>query len=59
MNPPLDSLELLREIYVFIGMKHKNLRPWGNALDHWQKQVETLTDWNHYREVKNWEKRSE
>lgn len=56
MNPPTDPLELLREIYLFIGVKHKNLSPWRNGLDDWQKRVESATNWNHYEEVKKWEK---
>jgi len=57
MNPPTDPLELLKEAYLFIGMRHKALKPWRNALDHWQKRVETATNWNHYEEAKNWGKK--
>lgn len=50
-------LELLNEAYVFMGMPHKSLNPWREALDDWKNRVEELTKWNHFEEVEKHRKK--
>ena len=49
-----EELELLKEMYIFVAMRHKATDPWRNALDEWQKKVESLTGWNDYETIKDW-----
>ena len=48
-----EALDLLKEAYVFIAMKHRACDPWRNALDDWQSRVEVFTDWKAFEEIKN------
>lgn len=50
-----DMTSLLNEAYVFIGMPHKNLHPWRQALDDWKERVEAETGWRHFDEVQKFE----
>lgn len=54
-----DASELLKEMYVFVAMRHKATQPWRNALDEWQKKVEALTGWSDYETIKDWRQTSE
>jgi hypothetical protein len=57
--PPVDLdrlVLLLNEAYFFLGMRHKALHPWRVALDEWQVKVENETGWNHFAEVRKFER---
>lgn len=43
--------ELLREIYIFIAMKHRACNPWRIALDEWQEKVEKECGFNAFEEI--------
>ncbi len=55
MNKELENL--LKEAYVFLGMRHKALSPWGNAIENWINRLEKETNWNHYKECEEYEMR--
>jgi hypothetical protein len=54
-----EQTELLREMYVWISIKHRAGNPWRNAFDVWQKKVEQLTGWDSFSEIEKWRKEHE
>lgn len=55
MEKELENL--LKEAYVFLGMRHKALQPWRENIENWIQRLEKETNWNHFQECAEYEKR--
>jgi hypothetical protein len=54
---PKADRDLLREIYIFVAMKHRATDPWRKALNRWRAKVEQRHGWKPFEQIEKSRKR--